>query len=98
MKTFTRLMFAVASLLVSLMVMLTDEVQAQERLKVGIIGQFSGPFATSGQEYRQGIESYVALHGTSAGGREIELVYRDVGGSNPAVAKRLAEELIVQDK
>src|SRR5690606_8185983 len=32
------------------------------------------------------------------GGREVDVIYRDVGGSNPAVAKRLAEELIVRDK
>lgn len=71
---------------------------AQEKIKVGIIGQFSGPFATAGEEYRQGIESFIALHGTRVGGREVELLFRDVGGSNPATAKRLAEELIVKDK
>jgi len=71
---------------------------AQEKIKVGIIGQFSGPFATAGEEYRQGIECFVALHGTRVGGREVELIFRDVGGSNPATAKRLAEELIVKDK
>ena len=71
---------------------------AQEKIKIGIIGPFSGPFATTGLQFRQGIETYVALNGTKAGNREIELVYRDTGGTNPAVAKRLAEELIVKDK
>jgi branched-chain amino acid transport system substrate-binding protein len=96
--TFNRLFLAVAALIASLMLTSTGVVQAQEKIKVGIIGQFSGPFATAGEEYRQGIESYVALHGKQVGGREVELIYRDVGGPNPAVAKRLAEELIVQDK
>lgn len=98
MKTFNRLVLAGMTLVALLALVSTGAVQAQEKIKVGIIGQFSGPFATAGQEYRQGIESYLALHGTKVGGREIELIYRDVGGPNPAVAKRLAEELIVQDK
>jgi branched-chain amino acid transport system substrate-binding protein len=71
---------------------------AQEKVRIGIIGQFSGPFAQSGQHFRQGVETYMAQHGTKVGGREVEVIYRDVGGSNPAVAKRLAEELIVRDK
>jgi branched-chain amino acid transport system substrate-binding protein len=71
---------------------------AQDKVKIGIIGPFSGPFAATGIQFRQGIETYVATHGTRAGDREIELIYRDVGGANPAVAKRLAEELIVRDK
>ena len=71
---------------------------AQEKLRIGIIGQFSGPFAQAGVQFRQGVETWLAMHGTKVGGREIEMVYRDVGGANPAVAKRLAEELIVRDK
>ncbi len=98
MNRLTRLFLSAFLLIGSVLVVQTDPVLAQEKIKVGIIGQFSGPFATAGEEYRQGIESYVALHGTRVGGREVELVFRDVGGSNPAVAKRLAQELIVQDK
>jgi len=71
---------------------------AQEKIKIGIVGQFSGPFALSGKQFRQGIEVFQALNGTKAGDREIELVYRDVGGPNPANAKRQAEELIVREK
>jgi hypothetical protein len=36
--------------------------------------------------------------GAVVGGRAIELVIRDVGGAKPEVAKRLAQELIIQDK
>ncbi len=71
---------------------------AQERFKIGIIGQFSGPFADAGRQTRQGIETYLALHGNRVGGRQIELIYRDVGGPKPALAKQLAEELIVREK
>jgi hypothetical protein len=36
--------------------------------------------------------------GAVVGGRAIELVIRDVGGAKPEVAKRLAQELTIQDK
>jgi branched-chain amino acid transport system substrate-binding protein len=73
-------------------------VAAQEKLKIGVINQFSGPFADAGLQTKQGIETYLALHGNRVDGREIELIYRDVGGPKPAMAKQLAEELIVKDK
>jgi branched-chain amino acid transport system substrate-binding protein len=72
--------------------------RAQDVAKIGIIGQFTGPFAVTGEQYRQGLESYMAQHGNMAGGRKVELAYRDTGGPNPAQAKRLAEELLVRDK
>jgi branched-chain amino acid transport system substrate-binding protein len=83
------------------MVAIAGQVQtarAQDVAKIGIIGQFTGPFAVTGEQYRQGLESYMAQHGSMAGGRKVELVYRDTGGPNPAQAKRLAEELLVRDK
>src|SRR5260370_40181323 len=55
-------------------------VHAQEVLKVGIIGQFSGPFAVTGEQYKQGLDSYLAQNGAVASGRKLELVYRDTGG------------------
>ncbi len=91
--------FRLAVLLIAAaFLMQTSAADAQQKIKVGIIGQFSGPFATVGQEYREGIECFLALYGTRVGDREVELVYRDVGGSNPATAKQIAEELIVSDK
>jgi len=71
---------------------------AQDKIRVGIIGQFSGPFAQSGLAFRQGVEVFMAERGDRVGGRQVEVLYRDVGGSNPAVAKRLAEELVVRDQ
>jgi branched-chain amino acid transport system substrate-binding protein len=70
---------------------------AGELVKVGVIGQFSGPFALAGKQLKQSIDVYVAQHGTKAGSHEVQFVYRDIGGSNPALAKSLAEQLIVKD-
>ncbi|NYT68280.1 ABC transporter substrate-binding protein [Pusillimonas noertemannii] len=71
---------------------------AQETIKVGVLSQDTGPFAQNGRSFRQGIATYVALHGKQAGGRNIEFVFRDIGGPSPAVAKRLGEELLVREK
>jgi branched-chain amino acid transport system substrate-binding protein len=72
--------------------------QADDAIKIGIIGQFTGPFAVTGEQYRQGLEAWLAGRGGAAAGRRLELIYRDTGGPNPAQAKRLAEELLVRNK
>jgi branched-chain amino acid transport system substrate-binding protein len=71
---------------------------ADEKIQIGIVAELSGSFATAGEQFREGIEAFMALHGTRAGDREVEVVYRDITGADPAVAKRLATELIVRDK
>ena len=71
---------------------------AQEPIKIGFVGPYTGPFAVAGQSFRQGIDAYRAIHGDTAGGRKVELIYRDSAGADPTLAKRLAEELVVKDK
>lgn len=70
---------------------------AQEAVKMGIVGPMTGPNAVMGDNWRQGIEAYLAQHGETAGGRKIEIIYRDTGG-DPAKAKQLVQELVVRDK
>jgi branched-chain amino acid transport system substrate-binding protein len=93
-----RLQNFVAAIAMAVIAGQAQTARAQDVAKIGIIGQFTGPFAVTGEQYRQGLESYRAQHGNMAGGRKVELVYRDTGGPNPAQAKRLAEELLVRDK
>jgi branched-chain amino acid transport system substrate-binding protein len=71
---------------------------AQEKIKIGMIADFTGPFAVVGQRLKAGMELYMSEHGLKVGGREVEVIYRDVGNGNPAVAKQLAEELVVRDR
>jgi branched-chain amino acid transport system substrate-binding protein len=71
--------------------------QAQT-VKVGIIGPFSGPFAHYGTLFKAGAEAYVAAQGGKLAGQNIEFIYRDEGGPNPANTKTLAQELVVKDK
>lgn len=69
-----------------------------EPVRIGIINHDTGPFATPGRDIRAGIEVFRELNGEMAGGRKVEIIFRDMAGPNPATARRLAEELIVRDK
>ncbi len=72
---------------------------AQDTVKVGVVGPFSGPFADAfGKPFRQGVEAYVAQNGNRAGAVKVEFVYRDLEGPNPEKAKALAQELVVKEK
>src|SRR5271154_3359870 len=71
---------------------------AQEKIKIGMIADFTGPFALSGTMLRQGMETYLSAAGTKFGDREIEIIWRDIGNQSPVAAKQAAEELIVHDK
>ncbi len=71
---------------------------AQDVVKIGFVGPYTGPFAVAGQSFRQGIEAYMAIHGDSVGGKKVQVIYRDSAGADPTLAKRLAEELVVKDK
>lgn len=74
-------------------------VLAQETVKVGVVGPFSGPFADAfGKPFRQGVEAFVAQNGNRAGAAKVEFVYRDLEGANPEKAKALAQELVVKEK
>ena len=73
-------------------------VLAQDTIKIGVVGPFTGPFAVAGQSFRHGIDAYMAINGNQAGGRKVEVLYRDSAGADPTLSKRLAEELVVKDK
>ncbi|MCA1374054.1 ABC transporter substrate-binding protein [Bradyrhizobium sp. BRP20] len=69
-----------------------------DTIKVGIIGTMSGPYALFGQNFKYGIDAWVAKHGSKVGDHQIEFVYRDEESPNPAKSKSLAQELIVKEK
>ena len=79
-------------------IVLATNVASAEPVKVGIIAPFSGPFSNFGEDWKRAIEAYQKLHGKSAGGQEIELIFRDLTGPNPSEAKALAQELVIKDK
>jgi branched-chain amino acid transport system substrate-binding protein len=71
--------------------------QAQDTVKIGIIMPYSGQFADPGTQSDNGIKLYLKEHGNKLGGKNVEIIRRDVGGIAPSVAKRLAQELITRD-
>ncbi len=72
-------------------------VAAQEPLKIGLIQSMTGAFNTLGKAAVNGARLYVQQHGDTVAGRKIQLIVKD-DGTSPEAAKRLAQELIVNDK
>ena len=72
--------------------------RADGTIKVGVIAEMSGAFADFGQQMTTGAKAYIREHGDTVAGKKIELIVKDVGGPAPDVSKRLAQELVVQDK
>jgi branched-chain amino acid transport system substrate-binding protein len=78
--------------------LLSSAALAQDTIKVGVIAEFSGPFADYGAQIEAGMKAYMKQHGDTVAGRKIELITRDTKGPAPEVAKRFAQELITRDK
>jgi branched-chain amino acid transport system substrate-binding protein len=71
---------------------------AQGTVKIGVVAEFSGPFADYGAQIVGGMKAYLKLNGEVYAGKKIELVIRDTTGAAPDIAKRLAQELITRDQ
>ena len=67
-------------------------------IKVGVIGTMSGPYALFGQNFKMGIDAWVAEHGSKVGTHDVEFIYKDEEGPNPAKSKALAQELLIKDR
>jgi branched-chain amino acid transport system substrate-binding protein len=71
---------------------------AQATVKIGVVAEFSGPFADYGTQIVGGMKAYLKLNGEVYAGKKIEIVIRDTTGAAPDIAKRLAQELITRDQ
>jgi branched-chain amino acid transport system substrate-binding protein len=76
----------------------SPEKTAPGPIKIGVVAEFSGPFADYGKNIENGMKTYLKLHGDTYAGRKVELLVRDTTGPAPDVAKRLAQELLTRDK
>src|SRR5215468_6365015 len=70
---------------------------AQEPLKIGLIQSMTGAFNTVGKAAVNGARLYIQQHGDTVAGRKIQLIVKD-DATSPEAAKRLAQELIVNEK
>lgn len=69
-----------------------------EPFKVGIVWSYTGGGPASGPELDAAIGAFQKVHGDTVAGRKVVIVRRDDTGVNPEVARRMAQELVVQEK
>jgi branched-chain amino acid transport system substrate-binding protein len=81
----------------ALVIAVTNGAGAQQLLRIGLIQSLTGPFSAVGKAAVNGARLYLREHGDVVAGRKIELVDKD-DGSTPHRAKRIAQEMIVNDK
>ena len=69
----------------------------EAKFKIGLILPMTGQQATTGRQIEAAARLYMAQNGDTVAGRKIELIVKD-DTSIPDVTKRLAQELVVNDK
>ncbi|HKV14599.1 MAG TPA: ABC transporter substrate-binding protein [Reyranella sp.] len=70
---------------------------AQETVKVGLILPMTGQQASTGKQIDAAVKLYQAQNGATVAGKKVEVILKD-DTSVPDVTKRLAQELVVNDK
>ncbi|MFL5129747.1 MAG: ABC transporter substrate-binding protein, partial [Microvirga sp.] len=76
---------------------LTGAASAQETVKIGLILPMTGPFASTGRQIEAAAKLYMQQKGDTVAGKKVQLILKDDTGTAD-VTKRLAQELIVNDK
>jgi branched-chain amino acid transport system substrate-binding protein len=76
---------------------LAASVASAQDVKVGVVLPLTGGLAPVGKQVQAGIKLYMDKNGASVAGKKIDLIIKDDGGV-PDNSKRLAQELIVNDK
>ena len=71
--------------------------QAQEAVKIGLIVPMTGGQASTGKQIDNAIKLYQKQFGSTVAGKKIEIILKD-DAALPDNTKRLAQELIVNDK
>jgi branched-chain amino acid transport system substrate-binding protein len=70
---------------------------AQDTVKIGLIVSMTGQQASTGKQIKAAVDLYQKEHGNTVAGKKVEVILRD-SASVPDNTKRLAQELIVNDK
>jgi len=87
----------VKSIALTAILCLGGSLQAADSFKIGMILPMTGPFSSTGIQIAAAAKLYMAQNGDTVAGRKIELIIKD-DTSAPDVTKRLAQELVVNDK
>jgi branched-chain amino acid transport system substrate-binding protein len=70
---------------------------AQDSVKIGLILPMTGPQTSTGKQIDAAVKLYMQQNGTTVAGKKIEVLLKD-DGAVPDNTKRIAQELIVNDK
>ncbi len=70
---------------------------AADPVKIGFILPMTGPQQSTGRETVAAVKLFMAQNGDTVAGRKIDLIIKD-DGAVPDTTKRIAQELIVNDK
>src|SRR5438128_4189820 len=81
----------------ALAAVLASPADAQDTVKIGLIVPMTGQQASTGKQIDAAVRLYMQQNGTSVAGKKIEVILKD-DGAVPDNTKRLAQELIVNDK
>ena len=71
---------------------------AADPVKIGLILPMTGPFASTGKQISAACRLYMQRNGDMVAGRKVELILKDDTGLAPETTKRIAQEMVVQDK
>jgi branched-chain amino acid transport system substrate-binding protein len=71
--------------------------RAEDAVKIGLIVPMTGGQASTGKQIDNAIKLYMQQHGDTVAGRKIEVILKD-DAAIPDNTKRIAQELIVNDK
>jgi branched-chain amino acid transport system substrate-binding protein len=75
----------------------TSSIAQENTFKIGLILPMTGAFASTGKQIEAAARLYMAQNGTTVAGKKVELIVKD-DASVPDATKRLAQELVVNDK
>ncbi len=68
-----------------------------DTFRIGLILPLTGPFASTGKQIDSAVKLYLAQNGDKVAGKKVQVIIKDDTGT-PDVTKRLAQELVVNDK
>ena len=68
-----------------------------DSVKIGLILLMTGPQASTGRQIEAAVKLWQAQNGTKAGGKTVEVILKD-DAAVPDTTRRLAQELVVNDK
>ncbi len=66
-------------------------------VKIGVVYSYSGATASEGKAFDAALDAWMNAHKGQMNGRPVQLIRRDDTGPAPDVARRMAQELVVQD-